>query len=136
MSSSRIFLRCITALFLSNSWISFFFQNSNLTWYTDSPELTPCFQKTVLVWTPCLYLWVAAFLDTYYILNSKERNIPWNILNISKLFITCLLIVLKFVDLGVTVHTSSQEDMAVFSADYYSPIIKILTFVSIFSFLY
>ncbi|XP_035434175.2 multidrug resistance-associated protein 1 isoform X1 [Spodoptera frugiperda] len=104
------------------------FWNSNLTWYTDSPELTPCFQKTVLVWTPCLYLWVAAFLDTYYILNSKERNIPWNILNISKLFITCLLIVLKFVDLGVTVHTSSQEDMAVFSADYYSPIIKILTF--------
>ncbi|XP_022835136.1 multidrug resistance-associated protein 1 isoform X1 [Spodoptera litura] len=104
------------------------FWNSNLTWYADSPELTPCFQKTVLVWTPCLYLWVAAFLDTYYILNSKERNIPWNILNISKLFITCLLIVLKFVDLGVTVHTSSQEDMAVFSADYYSPIIKILTF--------
>nr|XP_021201313.2 multidrug resistance-associated protein 1 isoform X4 [Helicoverpa armigera] len=104
------------------------FWNSSLTWYTDSPELTPCFQKTVLVWTPCLYLWAAAFLDTYYILNSKERNIPWNILNISKLLITCLLIVLKFVDLGVTVHTSSQGEKEVFNADYYSPIIKILTF--------
>ncbi|KAJ8721588.1 hypothetical protein PYW07_002363 [Mythimna separata] len=104
------------------------FWNSSLSWYTDSPELTPCFQKTVLVWTPCLYLWVAAFLDTYYILNSKERNIPWNFLNISKLFVTCLLIVLKFVDLGVTVHTSSQGETEVFSADYYSPIVKILTF--------
>ncbi|XP_075974894.1 multidrug-Resistance like Protein 1 isoform X3 [Anticarsia gemmatalis] len=104
------------------------FWNSSLSWYTENPELTPCFQKTVLVWTPCLYLWVAAFLDTYYILNSKERNIPWNILNISKLVITCLLIVLKFVDLGVTVHTSSKEDLEVFNADYYSPIIKILTF--------
>ncbi|XP_013142439.1 PREDICTED: multidrug resistance-associated protein 1 [Papilio polytes] len=103
------------------------FWDSNLTWYTDNPEFTPCFEKTVLVWTPCLFLWVAALLDTYYILNSKERNIPWNILNISKLVITCLLIVLKFVDLGVTVHKSSKDE-EVFNADYYSPIIKILTF--------
>ncbi|XP_045534710.1 multidrug resistance-associated protein 1 isoform X1 [Papilio machaon] len=103
------------------------FWDSNLTWYTDNPEFTPCFEKTVLVWTPCLFLWVAALLEAYYILNSKERNIPWNILNISKLVITCLLIVLKFVDLGVTVHKSSKDE-EVFNADYYSPIIKILTF--------
>lgn len=50
--------------------------------------------------------------------------------------ITCLLIVLKFVDLGVTVHKSSQEDEEVFNADYYSPIVKILTFVSVFTFIY
>lgn len=74
---------------------------------------------------------MAALLDLFYILNSKERNIPWNLLNISKLVITCLLIVLKFVDLGVTVHKSSKEDEDVFNADYYSPIVKILTFVSI-----
>ncbi|XP_013177998.1 PREDICTED: multidrug resistance-associated protein 1 isoform X1 [Papilio xuthus] len=103
------------------------FWDSNLTWYTDNPEFTPCFEKTVLVWTPCLFLWVAALLEGFYILNSKERNIPWNILNISKLVITCLLIVLKFVDLGVTVHKSSKDE-EVFNADYYSPIIKILTF--------
>ncbi|XP_068632708.1 multidrug resistance-associated protein 1 isoform X2 [Battus philenor] len=103
------------------------FWDSNLTWYTDNPEFTPCFEKTVLVWTPCMYLWVAALLDAYYILNSKERNIPWNVLNISKLVITCLLIVLKFVDLGVTVHKSSKEE-EVFNADYYNPIVKILTF--------
>ncbi|KAJ0175661.1 hypothetical protein K1T71_008820 [Dendrolimus kikuchii] len=105
------------------------FWNSSLSWYTENPELTPCFQKTVLVWIPCLYLWAAAFLDIYYILNSKERNIPWNILNISKLVLTCILIVLKFVDLGVTVHKSSNGEEDVFNADYYSPIIKILTFV-------
>ncbi|XP_031762816.2 multidrug resistance-associated protein 1 isoform X5 [Galleria mellonella] len=104
------------------------FWDSNLTWYTDSPELTPCFQKTVLIWIPCLYLWVTALFDMYYILHSKERNIPWNLLNISKLAITCLLIVVKFVDLGVTVHNSSQDDSIVYNADYYSPIIKIFTF--------
>ncbi|XP_072938928.1 multidrug resistance-associated protein 1 isoform X2 [Epargyreus clarus] len=103
------------------------FWDANKTWYTDNPEFTPCFEKTVLIWIPCLFLWVAALLDAYYILHSKERNIPWNILNITKLIITCLLIVLKFVDLGVTVHRSSKEE-TVFNADYYSPIVKILTF--------
>ncbi|XP_028034266.1 multidrug resistance-associated protein 1 isoform X2 [Bombyx mandarina] len=104
------------------------FWNSTATWYTDNPELTPCFQQTVLIWTPCLYLWVFAFLDLYYIFNSKERNIPWNILNITKLLVTCLLIVLKFVDLGVAVHLSSNGEKEVYNANYYSPVIKILTF--------
>lgn len=109
-----------------------FLQDSNLTWHTDNPALTDCFERTVLIWVPCIYLWLAAFLDAYYIVSSKERNIPWNILNISKLIITSLLIVLTFVDLGVTVHRESKEDDNVFSVDYYTPIIKILTFVSIF----
>ncbi|XP_067087498.1 multidrug resistance-associated protein 1-like [Osmerus mordax] len=32
----------------------------NLTWYTPHPDLTQCFQHTVLVWFPCLYLWLCA----------------------------------------------------------------------------
>ncbi|VVD06181.1 unnamed protein product [Leptidea sinapis] len=106
--------------------------DSNLTWYTENPEFTPCFEKTVLIWIPCGFLWLTALLDAYYILNSKERNIPWNILNISKLVITILLIVFKFVDLGVAVHKSSNEEEDVFSADYYAPLVKILTFFGVF----
>ncbi|XP_063535449.1 multidrug resistance-associated protein 1 [Cydia strobilella] len=104
------------------------FWDTNLTWNTDNPELTECFEKTVLIWVPCIYLWLAAFLDTYYIINSKERNIPWNPLNISKLIITSLLIVLTFVDLGTTVHRFSRQEEDVFNVDYYTPIVKILTF--------
>ncbi|XP_056443063.1 multidrug resistance-associated protein 1-like isoform X1 [Gadus chalcogrammus] len=32
----------------------------NRTWYTASPDLTHCFQNTVLVWVPCVYLWLLA----------------------------------------------------------------------------
>ncbi|KAG7459398.1 hypothetical protein MATL_G00210320 [Megalops atlanticus] len=32
----------------------------NRTWHTSSPDLTQCFQNTVLVWVPCIYLWVCA----------------------------------------------------------------------------
>lgn len=103
------------------------FWDLNITWYTDNPGVTKCFEKTVLVWVPCLFLWFMSFFEGYYILKSKERNIPWNILNISKSIITILLIVITFVDLGVTVHGSSNGEQ-VHEVDYYSPIIKILTF--------
>uniref|UniRef100_A0A8C4HZS1 ABC-type glutathione-S-conjugate transporter n=1 Tax=Dicentrarchus labrax TaxID=13489 RepID=A0A8C4HZS1_DICLA len=32
----------------------------NRTWYTANPDLTQCFQNTVLVWVPCIYLWLLA----------------------------------------------------------------------------
>uniref|UniRef100_A0A9J8ATG6 ABC-type glutathione-S-conjugate transporter n=1 Tax=Cyprinus carpio carpio TaxID=630221 RepID=A0A9J8ATG6_CYPCA len=35
------------------------------TWYTHNPELSNCFQNTVLVWAPCIYLWV---LSPFYCL--------------------------------------------------------------------
>uniref|UniRef100_A0A674E981 ABC-type glutathione-S-conjugate transporter n=1 Tax=Salmo trutta TaxID=8032 RepID=A0A674E981_SALTR len=37
-----------------------FLNDWNRTWYTDKPDLTECFQNTVLVWFPCVYLWLLA----------------------------------------------------------------------------
>lgn len=37
-----------------------FIQDWNRTWYTANPDLTQCFQNTVLVWVPCVYLWLLA----------------------------------------------------------------------------
>ncbi|XP_075974237.1 multidrug resistance-associated protein 1-like [Anticarsia gemmatalis] len=117
----------------SNSSMDLFcgsiFWNSSLTWYTDNPDFTPCFQKTVLVWIPCLYLWLAAFVEVYQMMNSKEANIPWNKMNISKLIVTFLLIILHVIDVGQVIHVSSREHDKVFDADYYDPVAKVLTFV-------
>lgn len=45
-------------------WVFFLFfsfkQDWNRTWYTANPDLTQCFQNTVLVWVPCVYLWLLA----------------------------------------------------------------------------
>ncbi|XP_044926267.1 ATP-binding cassette sub-family C member 3 isoform X2 [Mustela putorius furo] len=35
------------------------FWDSNLSVHTDSPDLTPCFQNSLLAWAPCFYLWAA-----------------------------------------------------------------------------
>nr|CAD7403901.1 unnamed protein product [Timema cristinae] len=103
------------------------FWDTNLTWNTTDPDLTPCFQKTVLVWIPCSFLWLFSSLETYYILHSKTKNVPWNWLNISKIILTALLIVLSIADVGLVASRRSNE-FEVFSVDYYTPIIRMVTF--------
>lgn len=98
-----------------------------MSWYTDDPDLTDCFKQTVLVWVPCVFLWLFSSLDVFYIINSKKRDIPWNWLNISKLFFTCCLLVLTVVDLG----TGLNKDEETYNVEIYTPVLKIFTFVSI-----
>ncbi|XP_016297083.1 multidrug resistance-associated protein 1-like isoform X3 [Sinocyclocheilus anshuiensis] len=47
------------------------FWDWNRTWQTHNPDLTPCFQNTVLVWIPCLLLWLFA---PFYILYLKRND--------------------------------------------------------------
>jgi len=56
-----------------------------VTWYTDSPDFTICFEKTVLMWIPCIFLWVMLPLEIKSYKDSKDRLIPWSFINISKL---------------------------------------------------
>lgn len=81
----------------------------------------------MLVWVPCLFLWIFSGLEVYYILHSKKKDIPWNVLNVSKIILTSVLIILSLTDVITTVN--SEE--FIYSVDIYTPIIKILTFVSI-----
>lgn len=60
-------------------------QDWNLTWYTDSPRFTPCFEETVLVWLPCSFLWIFSIIEIPKSYKSKFRRIPWGYLNIGKL---------------------------------------------------
>ncbi|KAL0104455.1 hypothetical protein PUN28_017289 [Cardiocondyla obscurior] len=102
------------------------FWDANLTWYTNDPDLTECFQKTILVWVPCIFLWTFSAMEAYYILNSKTRNIPYTWLFISKQVLTIGLILLSIIDLGMAIHTSTYS--TVHSVDYWTPVIKIVSF--------
>ncbi|CAB3223726.1 unnamed protein product [Arctia plantaginis] len=103
--------------------------NTTFVWDTDDPNFTPCFQKTVLVWIPCGYLWLAALLELYQMFVSKEANIPWSKLNVIKLVITLFLVLLQIINFSQVIYTSSREQDIVFDADYYAPIVKLITFV-------
>ncbi|XP_071638107.1 multidrug resistance-associated protein 1 isoform X4 [Temnothorax longispinosus] len=102
------------------------FWDANLTWYTNNPDLTECFQKTILVWVPCIFLWAFSAMEAYYFLNSKRRNVPYTWLFISKQVLTVGLILLSIVDLGVAIHASTYR--TVHNVDYCTPIVKIVSF--------
>lgn len=106
-----------------------FLQDVDLTWNTENPDLTVCFQRTVLVWTPCAILWGFALLDLFYIKKAMNRNIPWGVLNVSKLVLTGALILLTVIDLCMAASYNSNGN--IYPVDFYTPAIKIATFVSV-----
>lgn len=104
----------------------FFLKDSNRTWHSENPDLTPCFQQTVLVYVPCAFLWLFSILEIYYIRNSGDRNIPKNFLNQAKLLLTAVLIILTIIDLVYAINSDDNSH----AVHFYSPVIKIATFVS------
>uniref|UniRef100_A0A1B0CDW9 ABC transmembrane type-1 domain-containing protein n=2 Tax=Lutzomyia longipalpis TaxID=7200 RepID=A0A1B0CDW9_LUTLO len=103
------------------------FWDANLTWHTNEPDLTPCFQQTVLIWAPCVFLWAFSLIEIYYIRSSRNRDIPWGFLNAAKVAVTCALVILTTVDLIKAIVI--QEDAEVFAVHFYTPVIKIASFV-------
>ncbi|XP_014276421.1 multidrug resistance-associated protein 1 isoform X1 [Halyomorpha halys] len=99
------------------------FWDNNITWYTESPDLTSCFEKTVFVWTPCIFLWVFSSIDIYYIFISKTRDIPWNWRNITKLAIVGLLFTICLLDFCYGLYWWNE----VFPVDIYTPLIKLVS---------
>lgn len=101
-----------------------------MTWDSNNPELTLCFEQTVLVYIPCAFLWLFALLEIYYIKNSGDRNIPRNFLNQSKLFLTAVITILTIIDLVYAI--SNEQNGSVYPVHFYTPVVKIATFVSRF----
>uniref|UniRef100_A0A8C1J986 Multidrug resistance-associated protein 1 n=1 Tax=Cyprinus carpio TaxID=7962 RepID=A0A8C1J986_CYPCA len=60
------------------------FWDWNRTWQTLNPDLTPCFQNTVLVWIPCFYLCLFAPLYILYLKRNDRGYICMTHLNRAK----------------------------------------------------
>ncbi|XP_071454835.1 multidrug resistance-associated protein 1-like [Hetaerina americana] len=103
------------------------FWDLNVTWHTDNPDLTICFQKTVLVWTPCAFLWLFSPLDFYHAYKSKNKNIPWSWLNVSKYIVKFVIIVVTLVDLAHICDLDLSGEK-LFPADHCAPIIRLFSF--------
>ncbi|XP_041075964.1 ATP-binding cassette sub-family C member 3-like isoform X3 [Polyodon spathula] len=75
------------------------FWNANLTLHTESPDLTPCFQNTVLVWIPCIFLWVSFPFYHFYLKQNNKGYIMMSVLNKFKTFFGVLLWLICWLDL-------------------------------------
>ena len=107
------------------------FWNQNLTWYTDSPDFTVCFHKTVLVYLPCLFLWLFSPFEVRSNFLSRKCFVPWTFFNVAKivscslLAIICILELFRFGILG----NNDDEDFEIEPADYVGSSIRLATFL-------
>ncbi|KAI1896050.1 hypothetical protein AGOR_G00090810 [Albula goreensis] len=100
----------------------------NRTWYTPNPDLTQCFQNTVLVWVPCIYLWICAPFYCLYLYCHDRGHIPVSCLCSAKMVFGFLLASFGFVEFFYILLERNQEiqQHLVFLL---SPIIRSLTVV-------
>ena len=108
--------------------------NINLTWYPDNgqpPDFTPCFHKTVLVYTPAALLLLLSPIEFIRNNNPKNSNpsIPWGWMNILKLatkLFLCLSVVLEEIDLALIAYTDTG---AIVGADFVAPAVKLASYL-------
>ncbi|XP_031148395.1 multidrug resistance-associated protein 1 isoform X2 [Sander lucioperca] len=74
------------------------FWDWNRTWHTANPDLTQCFQNTVLVWLPCLYLWMCAPIYLIYLRSHDHGYICMSHLNKAKTAVGLLLWIICWSD--------------------------------------
>ncbi|XP_048349117.1 multidrug resistance-associated protein 1-like isoform X1 [Sphaerodactylus townsendi] len=71
----------------------------NVTWSTENPDFTQCFQHTVLVWIPCLYLWACVPIYLPYLHRHNRGYIQMSHLNKTKTALGLLLWIVCWADL-------------------------------------
>ncbi|XP_076346503.1 multidrug resistance-associated protein 1-like isoform X2 [Tachypleus tridentatus] len=105
-----------------------------LTWYSERPELTPCFQKSILVWLPCIFLWSFAPVEILRTRSCKGPSLPWTLISISRLLSTFGLFVLTLVDLSLKLQRR-RSDRFVPGVELCSSSTKLVTFVLVSCFI-
>ena len=105
--------------------------NQNLTWFTDSPDFTTCFHKTVLVYLPCAFLWLLSPFEVRANFVSSKRFVPWTFLNVAKLGSYCLLALISILELirfGL-LKKNEEVDFEIEPADFAGSGVKLATFL-------
>ncbi|NWT45609.1 MRP3 protein, partial [Chroicocephalus maculipennis] len=85
------------------------FQDSNLSIHTDNPDLTPCFQNTILAWIPSIYLWTALPFYLLYLKHNKRGYIVLSVLSRFKTLFGVLLWCVSWADLFYSFHELLQN---------------------------
>ncbi|KAK2494136.1 hypothetical protein MC885_020262 [Smutsia gigantea] len=80
------------------------FWDSNLSVHTDNPDLTPCFQNSLLAWVPCIYLWVALPCYLFYLHHHRRGYIILSHLSRLKTALGVLLWCVSWADLFYSFH--------------------------------
>ncbi|KAG7325289.1 hypothetical protein KOW79_011605 [Hemibagrus wyckioides] len=85
------------------------FWDLNLTLYHKNPDLTECFQLSVLPWIPCIYLWVVFPFYFIYLKLNNRGYIMMSILNRIKTICGIILWIVCWTDLFGSFSEMEQQ---------------------------
>ncbi|XP_029363822.1 multidrug resistance-associated protein 1 isoform X3 [Echeneis naucrates] len=103
------------------------FWDWNRTWYTENPDFTQCFQNTVLVWLPCLYLWVCGPIYLIYLHSHNHGYICMSHLNKAKTAVGLLLWIICWSDVFYSFWERSHGSSVLAPVHLVSPTLLGLT---------
>ncbi|XP_005090015.1 multidrug resistance-associated protein 1 [Aplysia californica] len=98
------------------------FWDVNLTWYQTWPQMTSCFQDTVLVWVPCGFLWLAAPFYTAHLAGvpSAGRGASFTPLFVAKLAGLVLLLMMSVVDVVSAINENDRQGISLLKANVFA----------------
>ncbi|XP_048757959.2 multidrug resistance-associated protein 1-like isoform X1 [Ostrea edulis] len=102
--------------------------DNNQTWYTADPDLTPCFQKTVLLWIPCVYLLLLFPARVYSLSHTHKPSLGFTKLNVSKTILAVWIGAIAVLDIGRSVYSLVIGD-SVPLVEFVSPLVLCLTMI-------
>ncbi|GAV02763.1 hypothetical protein RvY_13289 [Ramazzottius varieornatus] len=109
--------------------------NSSVTWNTDKPDFTRCFQQTILTWIPCGFLWLAIPWQAHQTYRSRFRTSRWTWLSLTKMILCSALLILAFAELIYFVHRWQTTEVSraenvneVADTEIIAPFLKFITF--------
>ncbi|XP_036386238.1 canalicular multispecific organic anion transporter 2 isoform X2 [Megalops cyprinoides] len=84
------------------------FWDPDLIGHPESPDLTECFQMSVLSWIPCIYLWLVFPVYFLYLKRNDKGYIMMSLLNRVKTVFGLLLWIVCWTDLFASFHEIQQ----------------------------
>ncbi|XP_014664888.1 PREDICTED: multidrug resistance-associated protein 1-like [Priapulus caudatus] len=99
------------------------FWDTQVSWNTTSPDLTPCFEWSCMLWVACGFYWL--FFPLHYASSLWSRTPPlyhsW--FSISRTVLALLLFVLAFVDFFYSLYVWKHDDVNLPNIYFVTPVI-------------
>ncbi|XP_025016128.1 multidrug resistance-associated protein 1-like isoform X2 [Tetranychus urticae] len=113
------------------------FWNFDSFWNSKSPKLSKCFMQTVLIWPGSLFLFVFSYFEYKRTLQTKNKTISYNKLNLTRLVLSTFCILINVFHLVHIIRKqSSNSYLQLTTAEIVAPSLNIISFVLISLFFY
>ncbi|XP_045113643.1 multidrug resistance-associated protein 1-like isoform X2 [Portunus trituberculatus] len=99
--------------------------SANAAWHTDTPQFGRCVERTLLLWAPCLVLWVSAPFYSLALMRRPYDPVPWSALAYTKVLVMAVVMAAAVTE-GIWAVTGGYTTSI--TADFLAPLLLVATY--------